>query len=123
MPLAQQIMAVVVSVGLLAFIIDLVRRRKLREEYSWLWVMVGVGIFVLAIWYDLLVGITHLIGVGLPTSTLFFFGLVFLIVNSIHYSVKISQLSNQVKTMAQRLAIMGNELEELAEDKEEEPPK
>lgn len=111
MPLRQQVMVVLASVGLLVIILELVRRRKLREEYSWLWMLTGVVILVLGIWYDLLLFITHFIGVTLPASTIFFFGLFFLILINLYFSVKISKLTDQIKKLAQRLALLAEEVE------------
>ena len=54
MPPKQIILAIVLSVGLLVFIIEAVRRRRLREEYAWLWLLVGVVMLALSVWYDLL---------------------------------------------------------------------
>jgi hypothetical protein len=113
-PLRQKVLALVVSVALLVIIVELVRRRRLREEYSFLWIATGVVIVVLALWYELLEGITRFIGAGLPTSTLFFFALVFLILVSLQFSVKITDLSKQVKNLAQRLALL--EVEEPSDD-------
>ena len=90
---------------LLIFIIETVRRRKLREEYAWLWVLIGVIILILALWQDLLVLITGLLGIELPVNTVFFFGLMFMVFINLHFSVKISELTNQVKRLAQELAI------------------
>ena len=115
MPLRQKIFAIIISLTLLIFIIELVRRKKLREEYSWLWLLTGAMILVLALWYDLLQGITHLIGAGLPTSTLFFLGLVFLILIAVQFSVKVSELNNQVKNLAQENGLLKNRVEELEE--------
>lgn len=117
MPLRQKIFAIIISLVLLVFIIELVRRKKLREEYSWLWLLTGTVILILALWYDLLQGITHLIGAGLPTSTLFFLGLVFLILIAIQFSVKVSELNNQVKNLAQENGLLKNRVEELEEKK------
>ena len=39
----QRVFAVVTSIATLAFIVDLVRRRKLKEEYSWLWIVTAEG--------------------------------------------------------------------------------
>ena len=102
----QKVFAILISIGLILVIVDLVRRKKLKEEYSWLWLMSGVIIFILAIWYDLLAAIGNFIGVIVPTSTFFFFGLVFLVLISLHFSVKVSSLTNQVKKLAQELAIL-----------------
>ena len=102
----QKTLALVVSGALLLLILELVRRRKLREEYSWLWLLTALAIMTLALRYDLLLTMTRLIGAVVPISTLFFFGLIFLMVISISYSVRISTLSLQVKNLAQKLALL-----------------
>jgi len=117
MPLRQKIFAIVISIALLVFITELVRRKRLREEYSWLWLLTGAIILLLALWYDLLQWITHLIGAGLPTSILFFLGLVFLILIAIQFSVKVSGLHYQVKNLAQENGLLKNRIEELEREK------
>ncbi|MEK6590642.1 MAG: DUF2304 domain-containing protein [Nitrospinota bacterium] len=112
MPFRQQIFAMLISISIFIIIIELVRKRKLREEYSWLWLLTGLFLFILALWYDLLVAITLLIGAGIPTSTLFFFGLVFLILINLYYSIKMSTLANQMKNLAQEVGILKAEKEQ-----------
>lgn len=116
----QQIFALVASVALLVFIVEMVRRRRLREEYSWLWIVVGVAVFVLSVWFGLLQWLTHLIGAVVPVSTLFVFGILFLMVINIYFSIKISTLTTQVKNLAQRLAIMDHYVQEMRQDEGEE---
>jgi len=98
-------LALGISVLLVVFIVELVRRRKLREEYSWLWLSLSLAMFVLALWPGLLHFVTNLIGAVLTTSTLFFFALVFLVLINIQFSVEISSLRSQVKNLAQQLAL------------------
>jgi hypothetical protein len=112
MEMKPRFLALILSVVLVVLIIELVRRRKLREEYSWLWLSLSVMMFILALWPDLLDFITDLIGAVLSTSTLFFFALVFLILINIQFSVEISSLRNQVKNLAQQLAILDDEVKE-----------
>ena len=112
MPIRQQIFALLAAIALCIFIVEMVRRRKLREEYSWLWLLTGFGIVVLAVWYDLLVFITEMIGAVLPTTTLFVFALLFLLLIALHYSVKISSLTDQVRKLAQKIAILESEIDE-----------
>jgi len=112
----QRIVAFVLGVGLFLFIVELVRRRKLQEEYSLLWLITGATIAVLAVWHEIVVEITRLIGAALPMSTLFFFGLLFLIVINLHYSVKISGLSRRVKDLTQELALLRQRLEPEADE-------
>ena len=72
-------------------IVELVRRRRLKEEYSLLWILTALTLLVLSIWYGLLLKITDAIGAVLPSSTLFFFGTVFLLLMVLHFSVRVSR--------------------------------
>jgi hypothetical protein len=110
--LHQKIFAIVASILIMMIVVELVRRRRLREEYSWLWLLTGVVIILLVVWYDLLVYVTHLIGAIAPTTTLFIFGLLFLMLISLHYSLQISKLSHQVKEMAQQLTLLKGQVED-----------
>lgn len=110
--LHQKIFAIVASILIMMIVVELVRRRRLREEYSWLWLLTGAVIILLVVWYDLLLFITHLIGAIAPTTTLFIFGLLFLMLISLHYSLQISKLSHQVKEMAQQLTLLKGKVEE-----------
>lgn len=110
MPLRQKIFAILICVAIFTAIIELVRRRKLREEYSWLWLTTGSVIFVLAVQYDWLVAITRFIGAGFPTSTLFFFGIIFLILMCLHFSLVLSRFTNQIKNLSQEVALLKNQL-------------
>lgn len=115
----QQIFAVLASAALLLFIIEMVRRRRLREEYSWLWLFTGVAVFVLSIWFGLLKWLTGLVGAVVPASTLFVFGILFLVVTNIYFSIKVSTLTTQVKNQAQRLAILDSYVRELRETEDD----
>lgn len=112
----QVILALIVGIGLLVFIVDLVRRRKLKEEYSWLWILAAITMLVIGLRYDLLTWITHAIGAGNTSSTLFFFGTVFLIALCLQFSVKISRLETQLKNVAQQLAILEAERRENGDE-------
>ena len=105
MPFNQKLLAAAMAVALLIFIVETVRRRKLREEYAWLWVLIGGIILVLALWPALLQLITVRLGIELPINTVFFFGLMFMVFINLHFSVKISELTNQVKRLAQELSL------------------
>jgi len=113
MPLQQQIFAIIVSVLVFAFIINLVRRKRLREEYSILWLGTSVLIIVLVIRYKWLVALTHLIGAGLPTTTLFIASIIFLMLVAVQFSIKISLLTDQLKNLVQDNALLRVELESL----------
>lgn len=106
MTIQQRIAAIVIACAIFIVILELVRKRKLREEYSWLWLLTGAGLILLTVRYDLLVIISRLIGAALPTSTLFFFGLIFLMLVCLQFSMRISRLTDQVKNLTQEIALL-----------------
>jgi hypothetical protein len=95
------------SLGLLLFILELVRRRQLKEEYTVLWVITGVVLFLLAAWEGLLRGVRNIIGAGSDASTLYFFGLLFVVALLLHFSVRVSRLERRVVSMMQEIALRG----------------
>lgn len=116
MPLQQQIFALIVSALVFVIVIDMVRKRRLREEYSVLWLLTSVLMFVLVFRYEWLVSLTDLIGAGLPTTTLFLFSIIFLMLLSVQFCIKISQLTDQLKNLSQENALMKREIESLLEN-------
>jgi hypothetical protein len=113
MPLKQQMFALIVSLVVFVFTIEMVRKRRLREEYSALWLFTSVAMFILVIKYDWLVAITNMIGAALPTTTLFVGSIIFLILIAVQFSIKISKLTDQLKDLVQDNALMRRELEDL----------
>jgi hypothetical protein len=106
MPIRQQIFALITSLVVFIFTIDMVRKRRLREEYSVLWLMTSLTMFVLVIKYDWLVALTEFIGAVLPTTTLFIGAVIFLMLIAVQFSIKISKLTDQVKNLAQENALL-----------------
>lgn len=113
MPFKQQVFALLVSLLVFIFTIEMVRQKRLREEYSVLWLFTSCVMFVLVIKYDWLVAITNLIGAALPTSTLFTGSIVFLVLLGVQFSIKISRLSDQVKDLVQENAILRHQFDEM----------
>lgn len=115
MPPRIRIIAILICIFLVAYVFELVRRRHLSEEYSMGWLVTGSLMLILSISEDLLVWISSLVGATLFTSTLFFFGLVFLMTICLHFSIRISALTNQVRTLTQHMGILNSEKKTMEE--------
>lgn len=107
----QRVFAILAAVGVFFLVVELVRERRLREEYSWLWLLTGALMILLVAWYRLALLVTWAIGAVSPVTTLLLFGSLFLLLIVIHYSVIISKLTTQVKNLAQELALLKKEVE------------
>jgi hypothetical protein len=110
-----QIWVISLSVVILVGIIDLVRRRRLREEYSFLWLVLGFGLLGLTIFPDILSALSQIVGIILPVNTLFFVGLLFVFLICLYFSLRISSLTNQVKNLIQEVALLESRLQKKVE--------
>jgi len=109
-PLRISIVAALGALFLLAVVFELIRRRRLQERYALLWLLTGLIVFVLAVWRDGLGTFSSLVGIYYPPSALFVLASFFVLVVLLHYSTVISKLSEQNTILAQRLALLENEL-------------
>ncbi|MCM8769224.1 MAG: DUF2304 domain-containing protein [Candidatus Omnitrophica bacterium] len=115
MTLRQKVFTIVASVGIIITIVELVRRRRLAEEYSFLWIVTGLLLLVLSVRFDFLVSLSRFIGAEVPTNSLFIFALIFLVLLCLHFSLKFSQMTNQIKNLAQELSLIQMKIEEKQE--------
>jgi hypothetical protein len=108
-----QLITALGAVLLAIVVLDLVRRRRLAEEYSVLWVVASVVVAVLGFSTPLLRAVTHALGILYEASTVFFFGLVFATAMLLYLSVKLSRLSQEYAALVRELAFLRQELERL----------
>jgi hypothetical protein len=113
MPISQKIFAFLVSLGVILVVIEMVRRRRLREEYSVLWLATSAAMMVLIMRYDWLVWLTHFTGAKVPTTILFIGSIIFLVLVAVQFSVKLSKMTDQIKNLAQENALLRADLESL----------
>jgi len=118
-PLAVSIVAAIASVGLLLVVLDLIRRRKLRERYALLWLATGVVLLVLSLWRSGLNTIADWVGVtGYPPAVLFAIAVLFILLVLLDYSTVISRLSDQNTVLAQRIGLLEQRLREATRSAE-----
>ena len=121
MPPRIQVISILICVFLVAYVFELVRRKHLSEEYSMGWLVTGTLMLILSVSEDALRWVSELVGATLFTSTLFFFGLLFLMVICLHFSIRISALTKQVRTLTQHVGILDHE-KKVLEKKIHQPP-
>jgi hypothetical protein len=106
------IVAILCSVALLVYVIEAVRRRKLREEYSILWIVTTSIILLLSIVRPLLTFVAAALGIVAPVNALFLVGFAFTTLILLHFSTVISRLARENRDLAQRYALLIHRLEE-----------
>ena len=107
-----QIVAVAVSLGLMIFVVEAMRRNRLNARYSILWLGAGVVLLSLSLYRPLLDWIALGLGVSYPPSLLFLVAFLFLLVIVLHYSLVISSHRDSIRRLAQSVALLERALEE-----------
>lgn len=110
-----QILSIIGSVFLIIFIIELIRRKRLREEFSILWLAMGFVFLGVAMFRDLLDRFSFMIGISYPPTALFLILIVGLMLILMHFSVAISELKEANKKLVQEIGLMKLEAEQRGE--------
>jgi hypothetical protein len=101
------------SITGLVFVLELVRQRKLREDYSLLWLATTLVLIALSVSRPLLDSIAALLGVvTYPPAALFLVAIVFMLFILLHFSTVLTRLARENKEIAQQMAILRWELSE-----------
>jgi hypothetical protein len=108
-----QIVAIVGALGLLLVVLEMVRRRRLLERYALLWLFSALVILGLAVWRGALEQVAKAVGIYSPPNALFFIALGFILILLLHFSAAVSRLADQSKVLAQRQALVEQQLREL----------
>ncbi|HEY2603951.1 MAG TPA: DUF2304 domain-containing protein [Thermoleophilaceae bacterium] len=113
MEIRIQLMAIVAAGVLLFVVLELVRRRRLLERYALLWLLSAVVLLALAIWRGLLSRLADWVGIAYPPNALFLIAFGFVLVLLLHFSTAVSRLTDQSKVLAQKFALLEEELREV----------
>ena len=108
-----QVIAVVLSVGFLALVLELVRRRKLAEEYSVLWLGVAGVLLAVSVWRELLHAAARELGVHDPPNVLLIALTAVVVVGLLRVSVILSRQRRQIDRLIEDTAILSAEIREL----------
>jgi len=119
-----QILAIAASIVLLLVVLELVRRRRLVEEYSLLWVLAALALIGVSLRRDILDSTASWLNVHYPPAVLVLLLILIVFVASLCFSVILSRQQQQIERLIDETAILSAEIRELRKarsDKAEEP--
>ncbi len=109
---ATRWIGIFLSLALVSVVLWLVSRRSLREELTPIWMGAALAFVVVSVEPRALFALTRAIGAWTPSSTLFFLGEFFLLVICLNYAVRISRAGDQIRCLAQEVALLRTELDQ-----------
>src|SRR3954447_10488674 len=105
-PIEQQVIGLLFGLTLLIVTIQLIRKHRLREEYSIVWLGASLAIFILIV-VDPLVGmLARLFAVTYAPTIILVFGILFCVVLLLSQTVTISTQANRIRDLAQSIGIL-----------------
>jgi hypothetical protein len=108
-----QIIVALGAVVLALVVLDLVRRRRLSEDYSLLWMVASTLIAVLGFSTPVLRNLTRMLGIMYESSLVFFAGVAFGVIMLLFLSVRLSRMGRNLETAAREVALLRLEVDAL----------
>lgn len=105
--------AFILALVIVVLVVEMLRRKKLREKYAALWLVVGLATLVLAAFPQLLAQTAQLLGVQVPSNLLFSMTILLALGVCLHLSWEISVVEDETRTLAEEAAILRTHIERL----------
>lgn len=105
-PIEQQLIGIAFSLVLLVITLQLVRKHRLREEYSLVWLAASFAIFIFAVFSPLLAALARAFAVTYAPTLILVLGVLFCVVLLLSQSVTISAQANRIRDLAQTVGIL-----------------
>jgi len=99
------------SIASVAFILWLLRHRKLRGKYAMLWTTAAIVLLVLALFPGLLSLVSEWLGVYYAPALFLVVAIGFLLVIVIQFSWELSRMDDRTRTLAEEVGLLHAELD------------
>ena len=120
MEFRARLFAVLLGVGVLLFVLNLVRTKKLKEEFALLWLLTAVVLVLTPLLIDYLDMIAYALGIEYPPALIFLVAIISLLLILFQFSMRVSRFSEQIKVLVQELALLRAHVEDLERSAERE---
>jgi len=118
--LVQRLVPLILALTVAVSVIELIRRRRLREEYAMLWICASGVLLVFAAVPQLVMWAANALGVYYVTLMVLL-SFCFLSLVLVHLSVAVSRSADDVRKLAQRTALLEQKLSDNASQSNCEP--
>jgi hypothetical protein len=105
MTAASYIFGILAALITLGVVIEMLRRRRLRERHAVWWLIAGLLALVVGVFPTTLVWAASLVGVQVPTNLVFFVSIAILFLVCIQHSSELTRLEEQTRVLAEKVAM------------------
>jgi len=100
------IFGIVSAVLILIVVIELLRRRHLRERHAVWWLVAGVLALIAGVFPATLDWAAQLIGIEVPINLVFFVSIAILFLVALQNSSELTQLESKTRVLAEKVALL-----------------
>ncbi|WIV19879.1 DUF2304 domain-containing protein [Paenibacillus polygoni] len=102
-----------ISLAFAATILYLIRKRKLKEQYALLWLLMSAIMMVLSLFPSILDRLAVRIGIFYAPSLLYLLSVVAILFILLHLTITVSSLTNRVVVLTQTLGLTEERIQKL----------
>src|SRR5690349_9499430 len=113
-----RVLSIVIACLVLFVVVEMMRRRKLREKYAGIWLVLAAGVVILAVVPSAAQFLAKATGVETPSNFVFFLAGVVLALVALHLSTEVGHLEEEVRTSVEETALLRCELEDTKKELE-----
>jgi hypothetical protein len=113
MSTATYLLGILAALLTLGVVIEMLRRRRLRERHAIWWLIAGVLALVIGVFPQVLVWAAAVVGVEIPTNLIFFVSLFILFLVCIQHSAELTDLEDKTRILAEEAAVHRLRIEQL----------
>lgn len=106
MPVHTRLVIAAIGLTLFGFVLDRIRRRRMRIEYSVLWFVMALGALLLAVLPDVFDAMARALGIDYPPALYFLGAILVLFLLLLHVSAELTRLRSQQKTLIQEISLL-----------------
>jgi hypothetical protein len=113
MTLTAYILGIVAALITLAVVVEMMRRKRMRERHAIWWLLAGLLALIIGIFPGILAWAANLLGVGAPVNLVFFVSIAVLFLVCIQHSTELTTLEDKTRSLAEEVVLLRLRLNEL----------
>ncbi|WP_104192147.1 DUF2304 domain-containing protein [Cryobacterium sp. Y82] len=113
MTVTSYIFGILSALVALAVVVELLRRRQLRERHAMWWLFAGTMALIVGVFPKTLEWASEVVGIDVPTNLVFFVSIAILVLVCLQHSAELTVLESKSRTLAESVAMQDLRLRDL----------
>lgn len=102
----QYVLGIVAALLTFGIVIEMLRRRRLRERHAGWWLVAGTFAVIISVFPGILEAVAAALGFEVPVNLVFFVSLFILFLVALQHSSELTQLEAHHRSIVERLVVL-----------------